>query len=383
MVECQKLFSVIDKMNDCYCRVWEDVCNMESPTAYKQGVDEVGNYFIKMANERGWFVDVLECEQAGNAICITINPEAEKAPVVFSGHIDTVHPIGLFGTPPVRRDETYIYGPGVIDCKGGVVASFFAMDALTQFGFKGRPVKLIIQSDEETSSKQSDKQTVAFMVEHAKGAAAFLNTEACDGKQVTLARKGILSYRYTITGKAAHAGSCYNGKSAIAEAAHKILQLEQYKDPAGITVNCGMIGGGTAPNTVAETCTFSADMRFADEEQHREAIAIAERVAADTVIDGCACELVKASERPAMPLVDRNIELFDCMNKIYEQCGLPQLARASSSGGSDAAYTTNAGIPTICSIGVGGGGLHSIDEYARLDTLAACAKRLAVVACYL
>ncbi len=382
-MNCETLFSTIDALHEQYCAVLEDVCNIESPTDHKAGVDATAQYFVKMANERGWRVETMECERAGNPVCITMNADADGAPVVFSGHLDTVHPVGLFGTPAARRDGNRLYGPGTIDCKGGVVAAFLAMDALARCEFAGRPIKLILQTDEETSSKQSNKQTISFMLEHAKGAAAFLNAEACGGKVVTLARKGILSYRFYITGKAAHAGNCYNGTNAIAEAAHKILQLEQYKDPEGITVNCGMISGGTASNTVAETCMFSADMRFANEEQHQKAVAIAERVAADTLIEGCACELVKVSERPAMPLAEVNIALLDNMNKIYEQCGLPQLSYASSSGGSDAAYTTNAGIPTICSVGVGGGNIHAVGEYAWLDTIAACAKRLAAVACYL
>ena len=74
----------------------------------------------------------------------------------------------------------------------------------------------------------------------------------------------------------------------------------------------------------------------------REAIAIAERVAEDTLIEGCTCELKKASERPSMPLTDMNVTLLNKMNRIYEECGLPQLAYASSAGGSDAA-----GVPAV------------------------------------
>ncbi len=382
-MDFKKLFSVIDDMNVCYCRVWEDVCNIESPTAYKQGVDAVGDYFVKMAKERGWLVDVLECEEAGNAICITINPEAEGAPVVFSGHIDTVHPLGLFGTPAVRLDETCIYGPGVMDCKGGVVASFMALDALAQCGFKERPVKLIIQSDEETSSRQSNKQTIAFMLEQAKGAAAFLNAEGIQGDTLVWERKGIVRYRYSVTGKAMHSSRCAEGANAIAEAAYKIIELEKVKDPKGLTFNCGVIEGGTVANTVAEKCSFVVDIRFANEQQYNEAVSIVERVANTVMVAGCSTEIEQVSVRPAMPFVERNVALAETMNKIYGQCGLPLLTGRSCLSGSDAAYTTNAGIPTVDSIGVDGGRIHSIDEFAYLDSLAACAKRLAAVACRL
>lgn len=379
----QKIFSVIDEMNGRYCDIWEEVCNIESPTVHKAGVDEVGNYFVNMANERGWSVEVMEHAVAGNAICITINPDAKKAPVVFSGHIDTVHPIGLFGTPAVRRDETCIYGPGVMDCKGGVVASFMALDALARCDFKERPVKLIIQSDEETSSKQSNKQTVAFMVEKAKGAAAFLNTEGIQGNTLVWERKGILRYRYMVTGKAMHSSRCAEGANAIAEAAYKIIELEKVKDPSGLTFNCGVIEGGTVANTVPEKCSFVVDIRFSNEEQYNEAVRIVERVAETVTVAGCTTKIEQVSVRPAMPFVDRNVALAEVMNKIYERCGLPLLTGRSCLSGSDAAYTTGAGIPTVDNIGVDGGRIHSIDEFAYLDSLAACAKRLAAVACYL
>ena len=382
-MNCQELFAVIDRMNAEYCSVWEAVCNIESPTAYKAGVDAVGDCFIKMANARGWPVEVLANEKAGNAICITLNPEAKGQAVVFSGHIDTVHPVGLFGTPAVRRDETRMYGPGVMDCKGGVVASFMAMDALEKCGFTVRPVRLIIQTDEETGSKTSDLKTVEFMCAKAKNAAAFLNTEGIQGNTAVLVRKGILRYRFTVSGKAVHSASCDKGANAIAEAAHKILKLESFKDANTLTCNCGIIEGGTVANTVAEKCSFVADFRFADEADYRKAVQMAEESAEHSEIQGCSCVLEKISFRPAMPLADRNSRLLEKMNEIYGQNSLPRLTARTCLSGSDAAYITEAGIPCVDNLGVDGGNIHSVNEFAYLDSLAASAKRLAAVACCL
>ena len=171
------IFSVIEQLNKPYCDLWEQVCNIESPTEFKQGVDAVGQVFIQIAQQNQWKVEIAEQEKAGNAICITMNPESAQKPLAVSGHIDTVFPLGTFPTPAVYRDNGRIYGPGVIDCKGGVVAAVMAMDALTRCGFRKRPIKLIIQTDEETSSITSNKQTVAFMLEKARDAVAFLNLE--------------------------------------------------------------------------------------------------------------------------------------------------------------------------------------------------------------
>lgn len=379
-MNCQQLFSVIDSLREEYYGVWEDVCNLESPTADKARVDKVGAYFVEMARKRGWKVESLPLETAGDPICITLNPEAQARPVTFSGHIDTVHPVGLFGTPAVHKDETKLYGPGALDCKGGVVASFLAMDALERCGFAARPVQLIIQTDEETGSKTSGKKTVEYMCRMAKDSVAFLNTEGADGNKVAIARKGILRYQFRVHGKATHSARCEKGANAIAEAAYKILKLEELKDPEGLTCNCGVIRGGTVANTVAEECSFLADIRFANQEQYEQAEALARSLAENSHLPGCTCQLEKISDRPAMPLEERNIQLLETINSIYAQVGLDALEAKKERGGSDTAYTTLAGIPCIDSFGVEGDGIHSVREYALLSSLALSAKRQAAVA---
>lgn len=378
-MQCQAVFEKIDALSGAYVDIWEAMCLLESPTANKEAVDAVGGYIADWALDQGFDVEALELEGAGNPLCITMNGAAEGAPVVMSGHIDTVHPIGLFGTPAVRRDAENIYGPGAVDCKGGVVASMLAMQALKDCGFTARPVKLIVQTDEETSSKQSGKRTVEFMVEKSRGAAAFLNAEGCTGK-FTLARKGIVRYRLTVHGKAVHSARCEEGVNAVTEAAHKIIQLETMKDPEGLTCNCGVIQGGTVANTVAERCTFLVDIRFKDAKQHAQAEARVREVAETATLAGTTCEVELVSFRPAMELTDFNIELLAKANAAFVEEGLEAVEYQTSKGGSDAAYTTAAGIPTIDSIGVDGKGIHSIREVGYLKSLPLSAKWMATIA---
>ena len=382
-MEIAQIFSVIEELNGQYCDLWEQVCNMESPTEYKQGVDAVGQVFIQMARQRRWAVEILDLPTAGNPICITMNPDSTERPLALSGHIDTVYPLSTFPVPAVRWEAGRIYGPGVIDCKGGVVAAVMAMDALMRCGFQKRPVKLIIQTDEETGSNTSNKQTLAFMLEKARDAIAFLNLEGVQYGTAVLSRKGILRYRFTVVGKSAHAAKCTVGANAICEAAYKIIQLEKWKDTEGITCNCGVIQGGTVPNSVAGECVFQADIRFVNEAQYREAVALCQRIAEESTVPGCTCRLEKVSERPAMPLTPENEALFAKMNSIYETCGLPVLRPRHCLGGSDAAYTTQAGIPTVDSLGVDGGNIHSPKEFAYIESLVDCAKRLAAMALHI
>ena len=379
-MDIKQLFDAIDSLGEKYLRVWEDVVNIESPTSSKDGVDAVGEYFAKMAGELGWEVERFRDECAGDALCITANSKATNSPVVFSGHIDTVHPIGLFGYPPSHVEGDYIYGPGVTDCKGGVVSSFMAIEALCSVGFVSRPVRLIIQTDEETSSKNSGWATVRFMCERARGAVAFLNTEGAFGNTAVIRRKGIVRYRITVKGKACHSSMCSKGASAIAEASHKILKLEQYKDESAITCNCGVISGGTTPNTVPAECSFLLDVRFSTQAQYEEAKAAIERIADHSDVDGCTAELEQISFRPAMQYSEKNELLLSKINEIYEESGLPTLNASFAPGGSDAAHVTEAGIPCLDNFGVKGDFIHSADERAYIPSLCESAKKLAAVA---
>jgi len=378
---CKEVFDKIDELCEKYMDVLEDVCNIESPTLYKEGVDKVGAYFIEIAKEHGWEIEIAKQEVSGDAICITMNPEAKLEPVAVSGHMDTVHPVGLFGTPAVRREEGNMYGPGVTDCKGGVVAAVLAMDALEQCGFQNRPIQLLLQSDEENSSITSNLATINYICEKAKDAVAFLNLEGMKngGGVAAIQRKGILRYRLHVHGKAVHSSKCYEGANAVAEAAHKIIRLEEMKNPEGLTCNCGVITGGTVANTVAENCSFLVDIRFATMRELERVKEKVRQIAEETTIPGCTCTIEEISFRPAMELCERNEKLLKKMNEIYAQNGLPILRGVMENSGSDAAYSTIAGIPSIDSIGIEGGRIHSVEEYAVLKSLAESAKRIAAV----
>lgn len=379
----QNVFSAIDALDAEFQRVWAEVAAIESPTAYKEGVDAVGAYFIERARARGFQIEIFEQKVSGNVVCITMNPEAKGAPVALSGHMDTVHPIGSFGSPAVRIEDGKIYGPGVTDCKGGAVACLMAMEALDDCDYRERPVMLLLQSDEETGSKGSGKATIGWMCEKAKDCVAFLNTEPHKPGEAVLTRKGISRYRFNVKGKAVHSSDCAKKElgpvNAIAEAAHKILELEKMKEPDGITCNCGLIEGGTVPNTVPESCSFVADIRFATAEERERAERIVREVAERSYITGSSCRVEQISYRVAMEPSAKNDALFARMNEIFEKVGLPQLERRHSNGGADSADTTSFGIPSIDCLGTAGGRIHSVEEYGILSSLAESAKRLAAL----
>ena len=380
-MDCKAVFDAIDELYDEYVGLWADVCNIESPTASKEGVDAVCNFLVEKAERLGWDIEINDQKLSGNAACFTMNPNADKAPVCLSSHMDTVHPIGSFGTPAVKIDSEKIYGPGVTDCKGGIVSAMLAMHALKKCGYTERPVKLILQSDEELSSLPSEKGTVKFMAEKAKGCVAFLNGEGSDEefRKLVIERKGILRFVLTVSGKSAQSSRCFDGASAVLEAAYKIIELERFADSDGITSNCGIVNGGSTANSVPDHCEITVDFRFKNELQRKEVFKAVENAANNVHVEGTSCTWRVKSERVAMPLCDKNVELVEKIRHCYAEAGLSDAVAASANGGSDAADMTGYGIPAIDSIGVAGGRIHSTEEFAYLSSLKESAKRQAAV----
>lgn len=374
----EKLFKVIESLEKDYIKVWEDVCNIESPTRYKEGVDKVGAYFAKMAKDRGFKVEVKPFEKAGDVVVITANAESKERPISFSGHLDTVHPVGSFGSPAVKIDGDKIYGPGVTDCKGGVVAAFLAIDALIKCGYNKRPLQLLLQTDEEHNLSQ--KGCIKYICEKAKDTVAFFNLEsnllygdAC------LWRKGIVTVTFNVEGVEAHSSQCATqGASAIREASYKILELEKFKDVDGITCNVGTISGGTVSNTVPGNCTFKANFRYWTAEEYDKIIRFCEELSKKVYVEGCKTTATPTGFRIAMEDSDKNRDLLKKMNEIYVKNGMQELKAVKKLGGSDAADVTAYGLPCVECLGVIGGRIHSPDEYAEIKSLTYSAKLLAV-----
>ena len=380
-MKCNAIFECIDFLNEKYIKVWEDVCNIESPTKFKAGVDACGEYFAEMARERGWKVEYFRQSVAGDLIDITLNPDVHAEPICFSAHLDTVHPVGSFGSPAVKIEGDKMYGPGVTDCKGGAVAAFLAMDALDRCGFRSRPVKLILQTDEEVSSTISNKATIGYMCDRALESVAFLNLEGATAGEACLIRKGTITFTFKIEGIEAHGSQCATqGANAILDAAHKIIELEKLKDKNGLTCNCGVISGGTVSNTVPGYCEFKANIRFANSEQLAWVREHIKSVAETVHVPGCKCTVNNPKGRVAMEYSEKNVALLARMNEIFAENDLSELKAAKRNGASDAADVTFAGGACIDSLGVTGGKIHSPGEYANIPSLAESAKRLAAVA---
>ncbi len=376
----KKVFDKIDELSGKYLNVLVDACNIESKTEDKEGVDKVGAYFAAIAKDMGYTIKKREFEKAGNVYSFTYNPTGIKKLISLSGHMDTVHKKGIFGYPPTKIEGDYVYGPGVNDCKGNIAVELLVMEALKSCGYDERPVKLILQSDEEVNSHLSGQKSLEFMVEEAKGSAAFLNAENIGANRcLTIGRKGITSHKITITGKKFHAGWCTKGVSAIKEAAYKIIEFEKGNDNDSITFNCGIINSGTATNIVPDLCELFVEYRFKNMEQKKIADEKFKKIVETSYVEGTHSEVEQISNRLPLEPDDKNKNLVNTINDICKQVGIEPFGMAETPGGADSAYPSLAGIPTVDSIGIEGSGCHTLNENARISSMAEMAKVVAAV----
>ena len=163
------------------------------------------------------------------------------------------------------------------------------------------------------------------------------------------------------------------------EAAYKVIELERFADKDGLTSNCGIINGGQTANSVPDKCEITVDFRYKTQEQREEAGNAVKTAAENVHVNGTSCTWRIKSERCAMPLTDRNIELVEKIDKIYRENGFEHVVGKANNGGSDAADMTSRGIAAVDSIGTSGGRIHSTEEYGNLESLAESAKRQAAI----
>src|SRR5438874_12484923 len=236
--------------------------------------------------------------------------------------------------------------------KGGVVVMLEAV----RHAAGARALRVVLTADEEIGTPTGR----VLLAEAADGAAAALVCEppTAEGNLKT-ARKGLGRFRIRITGRAAHAGEPEQGVSAIEELAREILRLHALSDPArGITVNVGVVSGGTRENVVAEAEAL-LDIRVA----HAEDCDVIERE-----LRSLRAEVGGGWTRPPLERTAAGAALFARAREIGRGLGL-QLGEATVAGGSDGNLVAALGVPVLDGLGAEGGGAHALDEHVLVESL--------------
>ncbi len=287
-------------------------------------------------------------------------------PILLIGHMDTVFEDGSAAERPFRIDGDRALGPGVTDMKAGLLAGLHAIGALHEAG--ARPaITFVANPDEEIGSPFS----TGFIRELAPRHDAVLVLECARANgDIVSARKGIADYHRAITGRAAHAGvEPEKGRSAIVEAAHQVLALHALNGRwPSVTVNAGVIHGGTRPNVVAERCQLQVDLRAATRDAFDSAAAEVARITATPTVPDVRTELRQVASHPPMEKSETAARLVAMAVEIAQELGF-ELHDAATGGASDANTTSALGLPTIDGLGPVGGDDHSVDEWLDVTSI--------------
>lgn len=345
----------------------EQLVNIDSGSYVKEGVDRVGTILKEKYEELGFVVEVKKEEEYGNNLVIQ-HRDAKDPKIILVAHMDTVFPEGTVAERPFRIEGTRAYGPGVVDMKASQVELLYAMRTLVEFGLPGyENVQIVLNSDEEIGSITSRP----LIEQHAKGKRFALVVEPArkDGSLVT-ARRGGGTYTLIVKGKSAHSGiEPENGRSAIEELAYKIIQLHHLSDhERGISVNVGLIEGGTAVNIVSPNAVAHIDIRISELEQMEYLEQRIKEICATTEVPGTEIELEGDISRPPMVNNEKTQALLSVVREVGKEIGI-EVHDTSTGGGGDASFTSARGVPTIDGLGPVGGNVHSEEEYLEIDTL--------------
>src|SRR6266436_3867116 len=351
----------------------------ESPSLEKAAADRCcGVLATEWSKHGGARVERLTQKHRGDILRITHAPGKSRASgqLLVLGHYDTVYSSGTLQKMPFRVSAGKAYGPGVFDMKAGIVQALFALQALRQAGIPlSKRLVFLWTSDEEIGSEASRKLLEAearrsdavFVLEPSFGPRGLLKT----------ARKGVGEAELIVHGRASHAGLApQEGINAIHELVRQLARIEKWNDlRRGVTINAGVIEGGTRTNVIPERARAVLDLRALRVSDMRS---LERRLHALRPFHrGARLEITGGFGRP--PLEQRmSATLFARAKSLANQMNLT-LGECTAGGGSDGNFTAALGIPTLDGLGAVGDGAHSFREHILINTMPQRAALLAAL----
>ncbi|MCI0356622.1 MAG: M20 family metallopeptidase [Acidobacteria bacterium] len=348
-----------------------DLVTQESPSYNKGAVDRLGVHIARRFEELGGRVTLHRRQDFGDHIEAQFEGKFAGAnsrkPILLLGHYDTVWDVGTLTEMPFKVENGRLWGPGVFDMKAGIMLMMQAIEGLRAVrGGLPRPVTVLLVSDEEVGSNSSRHLTESL----AKKSQAVFVLEPATGPQgaVKTWRKGVGEYKVKITGKAAHAGiEVREGASAIVELARQIARIQTFLDfRRGITVNVGVIRGGTRTNVVAAQASADVDVRV---RKMSDAPRLEKKFRSLKPYDRrCTLEIEGGVNRPPMERSAAVVKLYRVARGVARSMSM-ELEESGTGGGSDGNFTAALGVPTLDGLGGVGEGAHARHESIVLDRL--------------
>jgi glutamate carboxypeptidase len=373
--EARRRLAYFEERRDQIVSTIRELVEIESPSDNKAAVDRLAETVGQKFAALGGQVRLHRATDFGDHLQVDFAGKSYGKPVLLLGHYDTVYPLGTLASMPCRVVDGQLTGPGVLDMKSGIALMLHALAALREWGGDlPRPITVLLVSDEEVGSDSSHAITESL----AKKAAAVLVFEPSYGFEGALktARKGVGEYMVKVTGKASHAGLDFQkGVNAILELARQIEKVSSFTDlKKGLTVNVGIVSGGSRTNVVPAEAAAQVDVRIA---RLKDATGIDKKMRGLRAFNRkCKLKVTGGINRPPMERTAGVAALYAKAVAIAGELGW-KLGEAAVGGGSDGNFTAGLGIPTLDGLGGVGDGAHASHEHILISELP---RRAALVA---
>jgi len=370
--ELEQLRASVEASRADYMADLERLVNIDCGSYTKAGVDEVGAFVRERLANLGAEVEVHPHDELGDTVVGFMRGRGELDALLV-GHMDTVFDAGTAAARPFTTREGRAFGPGVDDMKGGLLSGLYALQALRDLGqgdgrwLPFQTLAFVANPDEELGSPSSQP----VIRGHAESAdVAFVLEAARENGNIVSARKGIAEFKVRIEGRAAHAGvEPQRGRNAIVEAAHKTLALTALNGRwPGLTLNVGVVRGGTRPNIVAESAELEIDIRATSRGDMDAVKAAIEEICAQSTVPDVTATVHEGAWWWPMEKNAGTAALAGMAIDLAGRLGF-DLADTSTGGASDANTTSGVGAPTLDGLGPVGGNAHAPSEYMELDSI--------------
>jgi glutamate carboxypeptidase len=366
--EAQALTSYLEAQQATYVEELRQLCAIECPTSSKAGVDEAGAWVRRWVEARGWELRAWPDATAGDGLVATVGGTGQPR-IMLVAHLDTVYPVGIAAQRPLRIEGDKLLGPGSADNKSGLLSALYAMAALEDLGMLARcgTISLVCGGDEETDMRSSLGLLGDLAPRYDLGLVLEAGRENGD---IVGARKGGGGFVLETFGKAAHAGvEPEKGAHAILALAQHTIALQALNGlRPGVTVNVGVVQGGTVPNAVPDYARATIDTRVVNPEDIEPLVAVLRAEADRVVVPGVRATLSGGWGAPPMartPQIDALARLADT---CAQELGFSVYA-AATGGVSYANSLASLGLPVLDGLGPVGGLDHSPDEYILLSSI--------------
>lgn len=373
-----KIFTSIDEHKEDMVQDLRTFADLEGHFEEKDNVLKARTWLQQQLEKEGFACRFREVADDRCGIMIAeLGMDRPGKPIIFSGHCDTVHYTGSFGgeNPTVIKDGK-IFGPGVLDMKGGLIIALYVAKALNFIQYKEHPIKLIVVGEEESDHVSNDGDKI--LTAESKGALCCFNMETGQmNNSLCTQKKSQFTYYLSVDGVGGHAGNDFlKGRNAINEAVYKIQKIIELTDlSVGTTVTTAVIKGGGHTSGIADHCEVVFDVRVTNENEAKRIMDSMYEITDETFIEGTKSKLTYYRAK-LLPLQETKevIRLLDFVNTVAKDNGFDEFGKVHLGGASDAGNMAAAGIPVLDNCGIIGQYAHNKKEYGIIDSLYSRAK---------